>query len=250
MLGHKIGVVFLVSTLFVLPAMAKPKKKKHPPPLLLLPQYSVTSTQSTQSTRTTQSKAYSARRMALVQEPAPEVTELKLEETVPSSHVIGFGGEFGFLSRYSDTSTNFANQNFAPGGRAYSLLPVDQLPGVFVKLSLGYFRYSDGTNLVSVNLNTFETGAAALYQLVDSKSFEIYAGVAQYVEMDLTTVSALGNSYNSPLEFRYRVGPAVDVGFKVSSDVSIFTQFEYTFTATNPVIPYAGFTAGVIYRGF
>jgi hypothetical protein len=231
-------MLLVVSTLLVSTAVAQHKKKKRPP-LLLLPDSTVQLTQKS-----------TPRRTALVQEPAPQVTDLQLKETLPPSHIIGFGAELGFLSKSSDTSTNFLGQNFAPGGRVYTLLPIDVIPGIFVKPSLGFFRYSDGSGVVSINVNEIEGGGSVLYQLVDSQLFEVYAGLAQYLELDLTSVAALGQTFNSPAALRYRFGPAVDLGFKVSSDVSILTEFQYTFTATNPVIPYAGFTAGILYRGF
>lgn len=159
---------------------------------------------------------------------------------------IQMGLEAGWVGRRNNTNIDFFGLNFLWGGRVVGYVPVDG--GFLAKPSLGFFHKKEGTPVAGVTQNTLEAGLITYYRIpMILSKLSWFVGFAQRLDLMLSTFS-VPNASESMTGWRYRLGGATGVDFKLSPTMSFIADIEVTLPLSTPVRTHGGISAGLVFE--
>lgn len=159
---------------------------------------------------------------------------------------IQMGLEAGGVGRRNNTNIDFLGLNFLWGGRMVGYVPVDSV--LLAKASLGFFHKKEGTPVAGVTQNTLEAGLIAYYRISTTLSkLSWFVGLSQRLDLMFSKFS-VPNASESMTAWRYRLGGATGVDFKLSPTMGFIADIEVTFPLSTPVRTHGGISAGLVFE--
>lgn len=158
----------------------------------------------------------------------------------------GWGAEFGTLGRRNSTDGSVLGMDLMIGGRIIADFPLWKR--VSIKPSLGFFTRSEGEAAVNVSEHTIEVGGSLIYDLTPYRKGRIGIGLANRIDLQTVTITALSSSGSSPLVLNYRLGPTLNFEIPVGGQTRLTINAEGTVSPNDKWRSFAGLTLGFISR--
>lgn len=176
---------------------------------------------------------------------AGEVTQPRVKHKPSSKEALTVGFELGTLGRQSDSGSVLGMEVFF-GGRATMRLFVFER--FSLRPSLGYFRGAQSTGSLTTTQNLFEAGLNAQYAIINGTRTRWFAGLSQRLDASITNISVYDASENTPISFRYRVGPATGIATRMTENTDLTFDLEYTLGITKPTRQFGSLTVGFLFK--